>query len=135
MNVVRHSVSDYECILDPGQWRIVFLFRNIWLINLEQLNAKNTNNNNNHNNNRNSRKRKRSVDCVTNKSTNFKRQKTSNDADSQCNDLKMCDKNLPIWNYNNDDTSADETELNLHTDDDDDDDDDDDNDDTDDDNE
>ena len=37
MNIVPHSVSNYEFILQPNEWRIVFLFRNVWDKNVKYL--------------------------------------------------------------------------------------------------
>lgn len=51
MNIVTHSVSNYECILYPGQWRIVFLFRNVWKHNIDKLNDLYCNMDDNNNNN------------------------------------------------------------------------------------
>lgn len=38
MNIVPHSVSNYEFILQPNEWRIVFLFRNVWDKNVKYFN-------------------------------------------------------------------------------------------------
>jgi len=37
MSIVTHSVSHYEFCLDPGQWRIVLLFRNVWQKHINYL--------------------------------------------------------------------------------------------------
>ena len=37
MSIVTHSVSKYNFLLAPGEWRIVFLFRNVWQHNVEYL--------------------------------------------------------------------------------------------------
>ena len=37
MSIVTHSISKYEFVLLPGEWRIVFLFRNVWNRNVEYL--------------------------------------------------------------------------------------------------
>ena len=46
MTIVPHSVSNYEFELQPNEWRIVFLFRNVWDKNIQYL----QNNRNNRNN-------------------------------------------------------------------------------------
>ena len=36
MNIVPHSVSEYEQGLSYNEWRLVLLLRNVWPINVQQ---------------------------------------------------------------------------------------------------